>query len=305
MKVFENISDYIPEQMRRFPFLSPDFYMDRFTDFYNKSEDVFDQFQSPHKRNFFEITLAIKESIPVNIGESTCVDNQNALEIISPFQVFSFGAIPSKEEKKNANPDEAYSIFFKSSFLHPARQPYEIQDNFPFFTIHTTPKYQFSAEQTKEFLDIFKLIFEEVKQPKEYSVQILQSYLNILLYKIKQVTTGEVKLISNNRFDLITSQYEQSISTNIDSFSTVREYASSLNISPIYLSECVKKSTGKSAQQILIDYKILHVKSILHQTNRPISDIANEIGFSELTNFTKFFKKNTGLTPSQFRKQKE
>ncbi|TAJ11766.1 AraC family transcriptional regulator [Marinilabiliaceae bacterium JC017] len=306
MRVFEWIHDYLPEELKRLPFLDSGFYMERFSDFYKEpgSDALFKKYQIPHKRNFFEITLVIRESTNVNIGGITYSGTTNALELVSPYQVFSMDYGSVLQKVNSLKHDEVYTIFFKPSFLNPARQSYEIQNDFPFFKLHTMPAYQLSTEQMRAFSRIVEAMYEEAKYPKGCSIQILQSYLQILLYMIKQEVQNEVVSISNNRFELITSKFEQLISTHSGVFLSIGDYASRLNISPIYLSECVKKATGKSAQQVLIDYRILFAKALLHQVGRSITEIAQEIGFSEVTNFTKFFKKNTGLTPNQFRNRK-
>ncbi|TKG96943.1 AraC family transcriptional regulator [Puteibacter caeruleilacunae] len=302
MKVFEAISDYIAPEMKRYPFLDPGFYMDRFSDFFNKSEDVFYKYQEPHKRNFFEITLAIKESIGVNIGETTLNETRNTLEIVSPFQVFSFDLSTSMDEKNIPRSDKAYSIFFDSSFFNPKYESFEIQHCFPFFKIYTTPKYILTEEQAKYLERFMKVMLEEVRNPNEYSVQVLQSYLNILLYKLKLVIKSDSEIISNNRFSYIAAKYEELITMSNGDFRSVAEYSSMLNISAVYLSECVKKATGRNPQEILTDFKVQYAKSLLCQSKSPVTDIAWQVGFNEVTNFTKFFKANTGLTPSQFRK---
>ncbi|MFD1552673.1 hypothetical protein DNU06_09095 [Putridiphycobacter roseus] len=77
-----------------------------------------------------------------------------------------------------------------------------------------------------------------------------------------------------------------------------------MNISPIYLTECTKKATGKSAQKIIIDYKILYAKTLLHQMDKSVAEVAYALDFNEVANFNQFFKRNTGITATQFRQSK-
>ncbi|MDN3620187.1 helix-turn-helix domain-containing protein [Polaribacter undariae] len=74
-----------------------------------------------------------------------------------------------------------------------------------------------------------------------------------------------------------------------------------MNISPIYLTECFKKATGKNAQKIIIDYKILYAKTLLHQMDKSVAEVAYALGFNEVANFNQFFKRNLGITATQFR----
>jgi AraC-like DNA-binding protein len=101
------------------------------------------------------------------------------------------------------------------------------------------------------------------------------------------------------------SRFEHAILSSGNTFLSVNEYAAIMNISPIYLTECVKKATGKSAQKIIIDYKIQYAKTLLYQMEKPITDIAEVLGFNEVANFNQFFKRNTGITATQFRKKQE
>lgn len=107
-----------------------------------------------------------------------------------------------------------------------------------------------------------------------------------------------------NRFDTIMSKFEQVILNSNHQFLSVKEYASQMNISPIYLTECVKKATGKSAQKIIIDYKILYVKTLLYQMNKSVADVAYALGFNEVANLNQFFKRNLGVTATQFRNKR-
>lgn len=138
-----------------------------------------------------------------------------------------------------------------------------------------------------------------------HSFEIVRSLLQILLYKIKRITKNDEGIVSMNRYDAIMAKFEQLIHAGSNTFLEVNEYASRMNLSPVYLSECVKKATGKSAQKVIIDYKVLSAKALLHQNNRSIAEVAEILGFNEVPNFNQFFKRNTGMTATQFRKQQQ
>lgn len=62
-----------------------------------------------------------------------------------------------------------------------------------------------------------------------------------------------------------------------------------------------QKNSGKPAKQVLIDFQLLKSKSLLKQSNMSIKEIAFKLGYEDVTNFTKFLKKNLGITPKAFR----
>ena len=80
-------------------------------------------------------------------------------------------------------------------------------------------------------------------------------------------------------------------------------YADQLNISKVYLEEVVKKTTRKTLSRTIKLKRVLKAKTYLLQTPLTISEIAYKLGFDDASNFTRFFKKETGFTPSKFRAQ--
>jgi AraC-like DNA-binding protein len=252
------------------------------------------KFSGPHKRDFFEIGVLQKTTKKIKIGNQTLQKGKNSLAIISPFQVIDYSEIPP-------NDDEGYIIYFHASIFINLNQTYGLQNEFPFFKIHTMPHYQLSDSDFKEILYLSEELYKESRSDKENNLEIVQSLLLILLYKVKRFTQYNKGMITINRFEAVMSKFEQEIHYH-NNFLSVQEYASKLNISPIYLTECVKNATGKSAQKIIIDYKVLYAKTLLHQLDKSVTDVAFALNFNEVANFNQFFKRNTGITATQFQK---
>jgi AraC-like DNA-binding protein len=94
------------------------------------------------------------------------------------------------------------------------------------------------------------------------------------------------------------------ITENYDKDIAVTDIASALFISNIYLSQIFKNKMGISVIKYLINYRIEQAKKLLAETDDMIYVISEEVGFHEFRHFSKTFKKITGLTPAQYRKQK-
>ena len=82
----------------------------------------------------------------------------------------------------------------------------------------------------------------------------------------------------------------------------VNFYAQKLNISPKHLNILCKKFLNLSAKNTIDNYTILEAKRELI-SNLPIKEIAYKLGFIETTNFVKYFKKQTNISPSKFKEQ--
>lgn len=82
----------------------------------------------------------------------------------------------------------------------------------------------------------------------------------------------------------------------------VSEYAEAMFITPDYLNSSVKSLTHKSAKEHIQTRITIAAKRYLRHTDLPNKEIAYRLGFSEPANFSQFFKKCTGLSPTAFRK---
>lgn len=82
-----------------------------------------------------------------------------------------------------------------------------------------------------------------------------------------------------------------------------KEYAEMLFITPNHLNALTQDVLGKSAGEVIRDRVALEVKRLLINLEIPITEIAYQLNFSDNSYFTKFFKKQAGCTPEEFRKQ--
>jgi AraC family transcriptional activator of pobA len=84
---------------------------------------------------------------------------------------------------------------------------------------------------------------------------------------------------------------------------TVNALASQLNLSSRYLSDMLKQETGKTAMDLIHIYLVNEAKNRLMGDDQSVSEIAYELGFENLPYFSRLFKKETGISPNQFKKQ--
>lgn len=87
-------------------------------------------------------------------------------------------------------------------------------------------------------------------------------------------------------------------SENIDRNSIAEEFY----VSPEYLGKVYKRETGKSLKDSISEYRIQKAKELLLTPNVRIGEIAMQVGFDSFTYFSTMFKKYTGVTPNEYRK---
>jgi len=116
----------------------------------------------------------------------------------------------------------------------------------------------------------------------------------ISLY-LKQNDTSERK-----KYKSIYKNFKQLVVNHVLEEVKVSDYAKRLFVSAGHLNDVVKEITGKNAKNIINEQRILEAKRLLFWTNTPIREVAYKTGFDDPAYFTRFFKKYTGMLPSDF-----
>lgn len=141
-----------------------------------------------------------------------------------------------------------------------------------------------------------------------YSNDLILSNLEVLLNYAKRfygrqfITRTAVVKESVVRFTNLLNEFCTVTSMEQSGMPSVKGLAKSMGYSPNYLSDMLKKETGKTAQEF-IKLKILELaESLLLTTEEPIYKIAEKLGFEQPSSFTKFFKLQLGVSPADYRK---
>ena len=176
---------------------------------------------------------------------------------------------------------------------------YEINE-----ALHLTPK------EKKIMWSIFnKMDSEYHNNQDEFSKSIMLSHLDSLLkyaqrfYKRQFLDRKPLSGVTVTRFNEFLNKYFTSGSPATNGLPTVKFMADQLNISPKYLSDLLKQETGKTALELIHLYVVSEAKNLLVEGNRSISEIAYELGFENPPYFSRVFKKEVGMSPTEFQSQ--
>ncbi|MCK0143653.1 AraC family transcriptional regulator [Aliiroseovarius sp. F20344] len=118
--------------------------------------------------------------------------------------------------------------------------------------------------------------------------------------QLEQIDEEDRELKSGQR---LVNAYTALVEQDFHSPKTVRDYAADLGITPTHLSRVCNNACGRPASAILQDRVTYEARRLLTETRVPIKDIAASLGFASAAYFTRAFQKQTGQTPSAFRKQ--
>lgn len=95
--------------------------------------------------------------------------------------------------------------------------------------------------------------------------------------------------------------YRAAVEKKFRRWHLVAPYAHSLGCSPKTLTRACQAAANVPAKRVIVDRIVLEAKRILARTADPVEAISHDLGFDEATNFVKFFRRETGMTPTAFR----
>jgi len=167
-----------------------------------------------------------------------------------------------------------------------------------------------SDKEEKSVLGIMENILQEYRNNiDKFSDPVIIAQLELLLtyadrfYQRQFITRKKSGHSILDRLEALLDSYLKSEALPVEGIPTVKEVASSLNVSAGYLSGLLKSLTGKSTQHYLQDRLIEHAKAQLSTTQQSVSEIAYSLGFEHPQSFSRLFKAKTSLSPLAFREK--
>lgn len=149
--------------------------------------------------------------------------------------------------------------------------------------------------------DMFAKIEAEYKQPGEWQHRMLISYLSVLLTYLSRLYSEQHKATEVSAERTLLKNFQAKVNESFQELHEVSNYAAMLNISAGHLSEVVKMQSGKSAIKHIHERITLEARRLLFHSSHSLKEIAFSLGFSDPSYFNRFFKRETGLTPSDYR----
>lgn len=131
---------------------------------------------------------------------------------------------------------------------------------------------------------------------------IIESLFVILLSKAEELKQSQTLHINDSSRIGLFQKFKVLLSDNYTHNRSAEFYAKQLSITYKHLNVLCKELVAKTAKSIIDDYIILQAKRNLINSDIKSTELGYKLGFSDPTNFTKYFKKKTGVTPNLFKK---
>ncbi|SNR94059.1 AraC family transcriptional regulator [Hymenobacter mucosus] len=149
--------------------------------------------------------------------------------------------------------------------------------------------------------DILTKLETEYRHPGEWQHRMLTAHLTVLLTYLSRLYTEQFTGVEPSADQRLLKTYQAKIEECFRELHEVSAYASQLHLSAGHLSEVVKAQSGKPAIKHIHERLVLEAKRLLFYTPQSLKEIAFDLGFSDASYFNRFFKRETGLTPAEYR----
>ncbi|WP_416984801.1 AraC family transcriptional regulator [Streptomyces sp. T028] len=155
------------------------------------------------------------------------------------------------------------------------------------------------------FQRVLSLLQEEFLRPDQgLGEELLKHLLAVVLLHVDQMCRrrhADSAALTGDNGDLFL-RFRRELDQSYHSTRLVEDYASALNCSTRALARACREVAGTSTKDLIDARVALEARRLLVHTDLPISAIARQLGFSEVTNFGKFFIRRVNMTPGAFRR---
>lgn len=249
-------------------------------------------------------TISFKKVVKGNLtyGRTNYDFANGTLFFIAPRQVLQWENSVVFEQK-------GFSINFHEDFLKGTELAHQIK-KYGFFSYSVNEALHLSPKEEKQIESIVENIeMEYQNNHDEFSKDIIISQLSTLLKYANRFYERQFinrKDLSNDLLEQFNQQLEQYFNSSLlqeKGIPSIEQIANQLSVSQRYLSDTLKKETGKTSTEHLQLYLIDEAKNILLDPKKTVSEVAYELGFEYPPYFSRLFKKKEGISPTAYREK--
>jgi len=256
----------------------------------------------PITNDCYSISLKKIVKGDLNYGRTKYDFTNGALIFIAPRQVLQWDSSVVFEQK-------GFSINFHEDFLKGTELAKQIK-KYGFFSYSTNEALHLSPKEERQIESIVENIEIEYQNNQDaFSKEIIISQLDTLFkyanrfYERQFLNRKEISNDLLEQFNQHLTEYFESGQLQEKGIPSIEQIANKMSVSQRYLSDTLKKETGKTTTEHLHLHLIDEAKNILLQPNKSISEVAYELGFEYPPYFSRLFKKKEGMSPTEYREK--
>ncbi|MDA3851846.1 MAG: helix-turn-helix domain-containing protein [Spirochaetaceae bacterium] len=254
--------------------------------------------------NLYSINLKNGQECELLYGRNHYDFEEGSMMFTAPGQCFT----PFTQSKRVETDKPGWSLIFHPDLIRKSSLARKINE-YTFFSYDSHEALHLSDQEIKTVTKVVMAIKDEYSQNIDvYSQDLIISNLELLLNYGKRYYGRQFITRSNMNKDIVIKfedflrSYFQSQTLESQGIPKVKYCAREMGYSSNYLSDLLKKETGKNTQEHIYFYLIEKAKNLLLASEDPVSSIAYLLGFEYPQHFSKLFKNKTGMSPTEYRK---
>ena len=267
----------------------------------SRMEEIYENRQgqpdAPHRHNYYTVVLIKKARglHKIDFHQYELKDSQ--IYFVSPGQVHQI-----IEEYRS----EGYAILFSQKFLLENNIPGRFIDNLKLFQLYgESPPMNLEQDELKALTDYAEEMIAVEQWMGSYKTEALGALLQLLLIRCNNLCSlPERNTQSMEAGNVLLRGFKDLLEENFNEWHSAKEYAAALHITSDHLSKVLKSLTGRSTKEHIQGRITTAAKRMLYFSELSTKEIGYELGFSEPANFSAFFKKCTGESPSAYRSER-
>jgi AraC family transcriptional activator of pobA len=249
----------------------------------------------PHRHSFYHMVF-------FTAGGGSHTIDFNRFPVI-PGQIYFM--IPGQVHSWNFEGKmEGYVVNFSELFFRSFLLEADYLETFSFFDGDSNHAVvQLDEALTNQIAGLFEALLVQRSSKAFLGTDMMRVLLIQIFIQIEQsdfVDRSSHAAVHKNQ---IVRAFQKLISKNFAKMRSPGEYASMLNVTPNHLNALCKEYLGVQAGALIRNRTVLETKRLLINLDLTVSEIAFKLNFNDNSYFTKFFKKETGMTPEEFRKK--
>lgn len=277
-------------KIENFEFYHSSFYARRLKDHIAKHGFI----QHPHKHDFYLTVLFTQGKGTHEIDFTNYPVTKGAVFLMNPGQVHRWTLTDDADGLIIFHTKEFYDITCANRRIN----------DFTFFSSESTnPFVQLNDAQLEQTETVFKRILNQYHvTDSKLKFETLGALCNLLYLDIeglqgyKEAVDKQSMLYLHKLNDL-----RQLIEQHYIRLKYPKDYAALMNISAKHLNRICIETVGKTTGDLIAERIVLEAKRVLAYSDKPIKQIAEQLGFDDPAYFIRFFKKQTGQTPAKFK----
>jgi AraC-like DNA-binding protein len=252
----------------------------------------------PFRTNYFTFLF-------ITGGGGRYAVDHHEFELVPP--VFYFTSPGQLKSFEITQPWEGFMLTVSYDFLR-AHGRGEPDQEFPFLLAAATPPLHLEPAMQERIAGLCQLMAREYAGASPLKDAILGNLLGSFLLYVKELLQDpRLHISARNRPEAIVAQFYRVLGEQFrrkaggQPLIKAQQLADQLHLHPKHIGATVKQQTGRTVGQWVTERRLTEACTLLHRTELAVADVGYQLGFQEPTNFTKYFKKHTGHTPTQYR----